>query len=54
MKSFDDHTLKPYESDAIRNHDSDLTVNGVNSTTPTAGIFATYPHGEEISNVTCL
>jgi len=42
-------------SDAIKAHDADLTVPGQeNATTPTAGIFATYPHGPEISNGICF
>ena len=35
-------------------YDSELTVNGMNTSTPTAGIFATYPHDENISNGICL
>lgn len=41
-------------SDAIMFYDSELTVNGMNSSTPTAGIFATYPHSENISNGICF
>ena len=42
-------------SDAINHYDPNHTVPGqANTTTPTAGIFATYPHGEEISNGICL
>jgi len=42
-------------SDAINHYDPNHTVPGqVNTTTPTAGIFATYPHGEEISNGICF
>ena len=42
-------------SDAINHYDPNHTVPGqVNTTTPTAGIFATYPHGPEISNGICL
>ena len=42
-------------SDAINHYDPSHTVPGqVNTTTPTAGIFATYPHGPEISNGICL
>ena len=42
-------------SDAINHHDPNHTVPGqANTTTPTAGIFATYPHGPEISNGICL
>jgi len=42
-------------SDAINHYDPNHTVPGqANTTTPTAGIFATYPHGEEISNGICF
>merc|ERR1711935_64983 len=42
-------------SDGILAHDPELTVNGaINATTPTAGIFATYPAGDHISSGICF